>query len=181
MLVSITAWSVLAAAIIHLIIVLADGESVGKIITWAITGGGLVLTWLISLPIAWLWINRLEYVIHDDRVRILKGILTKTKQNIPFRAITDFALQRTIFDRLLGIGSINIQTAGQSGDGTGYEGRLVGLVEYEKWHTDLRERVKALHPAGEPLTTAEPQKAAESGEILSKILAELKEIKKNTA
>ena len=65
-----------------------------------------VIIWAISIPIIKLWIKNLAYVIQDDRVTIHKGILTKTQQNIPYRSVTDFALKRTIYDRLLGLGSI---------------------------------------------------------------------------
>ena len=38
--------------------------------------------------------------------------LTKKEQNIPYRSITDFVLKRGPFDRYLGIGTIQVQTAG---------------------------------------------------------------------
>jgi len=102
----------------------------------------VVLMWAISVPIIKLWIKNLEYVIRNDRITIHKGILTKTQQNIPYRSVTDFALQRTLFDRYLGIGSINIQTAGQSQSPTGYEGSLVGLIDYNSLHGQLKEKLK---------------------------------------
>ena len=101
-----------------------------------------VLLGAISIPIIKLWIKNLEYIIQDDRITIHKGILTKTQQNIPYRSVTDFALKRTIYDRLLGIGSINIQTAGQSQSASGYEGSLIGLIDYENLHSELKEKLK---------------------------------------
>jgi hypothetical protein len=106
--------------------------------------------------------------------------LTKTQQNIPFRAITDFALVRTLYDRYLDIGSIKIQTAGKHiSSSSQYEGNLAGLINYEALHTDLRERVKKLHPVSETVTTLESGKQSDA-EIWQEMLKELREIRKNT-
>jgi len=164
------------AALIHLIIVLAGGEILAAYIIWLIMAGFVILLWIISYPITRLWIKNLSYFILEDRVSINKGILTKTRQNIPFRSITDFALEQTIFDRLLHIGSIKIQTAGQSHSASGYEGKLSGLIDYERIHGALREKIKHLHPLSESLTTAEPEGEQEDT-LLSQILTELKEIR----
>jgi len=135
----------------------------------------VVLMWAISVPIIKLWIKNLEYVIRNDRITIHKGILTKTQQNIPYRSVTDFALQRTLFDRYLGIGSINIQTAGQSQSTTGYEGSLVGLINYDALHGRLKEKLKMLHPISEATTVAEPIISSNEN-VLNEILSELKQI-----
>ena len=166
----------LPAALIHLIIVLAGGDISAAHIVWLVSVGLIILLWIISYPITLLWIKNLSYFILEDRVSINKGILTKTQQNIPFRSITDFALERTIFDRWLRIGSIKIQTAGQSHTPSGYEGKLAGLIDYENLHGNLREKIKQLHPLSESLTTAEPEGMQEDN-LLSQILAELKEIR----
>ena len=138
-----------------------------------------VLLWAISIPIIKLWIKNLEYIIQDDRITIHKGILTKTQQNIPYRSVTDFALKRTIYDRFLGIGSINIQTAGQSQSASGYEGSLIGLIDYENLHSEMKEKLKILHPVSESVTTSEVVQKPDVN-VLQQILAELKIIRQNT-
>jgi uncharacterized membrane protein YdbT with pleckstrin-like domain len=167
-------------AIIHFIIKVADGNIEGAYIVWGIGILCLFLMWILTSLIAHLWIKNLEFVVHDDRVNIHSGILTKTQKNIPFRMITDFVLVRTLYDRLLGIGSVKIQTAGQSHQPSGYEGKLGGLIEYDKWHSELREKVKILHPISESITTVETDKTSD-GTVLKQILDELKEIRKNTS
>ena len=57
--------------------------------------------------------------------------MTKIQQNIPYRAITDYILHRSIYDRMLGLASIRIQTAGQIQTPTGYEGNLAGLPNWD--------------------------------------------------
>ncbi len=174
---SITLLVVIAVAVVHMIINLNQNDSKAAAIVWTINILALLLMWLIGTPIAFFWIKNLSYTIHDDGIRIYKGIITKTQQNIPYRAITDFALERSLFDRMLGIGSIKVQTAGQSHNPSGYEGRLGGLVEYEAWQGDLKERLHALHPVAESVATAETGPVSETG-LLKEILNELKAIRK---
>ena len=186
-LLTVSAFILAGVSIIHLIIYIADGDPNAPPVIWLIAVIVILVIWLIVYPIAILWIRNLSYLIQEDRITIHKGILTKTQQNIPYRSVTDFILQRSLYDRLLGIGSIRVQTAGQSQSATGYEGNMAGLVEYEKLHNRLREKLRLLHPVSEALTTSEPvegprkagtQKSME--QILEQMLHELKAIRKNT-
>ncbi len=179
-LVTVTVFVILITGIIHLIIRLNQGNQEAIFIIWFAAIAALFLMWLFTIPVAHLWIKNLAYIIREDGIKIQKGIITKLQQNIPYRAVTDFALERTLYDRILGIGSIKIQTAGQSHSPTGYEGKLAGLTDYEDWHNDLRERVRSLLPLSESITTAETARLSDK-DLLMQILAELKEIRKNTA
>ncbi len=169
--------TVLSAAILHLIIFLVGDPPLNTYtIIWGITTAVLALMWAIAIPITILWIRNLSFRIADERITIFKGILTKSQQNIPYRAVTDFMLQRTLFDRYLGIGSICIQTAGQSHTATGYEGILSGLMDYDNLHRELRTRLKQLHPTSDSATAAEST-APEDGNTLIQILGELRSIR----
>jgi len=177
-LVTITGLILIFAAILSLIFFLTPGDPNAIPITWICAVGTIILTWIITYPALVYWIRNLEYIIYEDRVSIKKGIFTKTVQNIPFRAITDFALVRTLYDRALGIGSIKIQTAGKSmQSGSKYEGSLSGLLDYESLHTDLRSRIRTLHPVADSATTVAAVKQ-DSGNTLEEILKEVQEIRK---
>ncbi len=168
---------IISVAITNLIITIADGDTNVKVILWWITLGCNVSLWIIAYPLSHLWIKNLSYVIREGRVTINKGILTKTKQNIPYRAVTDFVLHRSLYDRYFGIGSIRIQTAGQSQTGTGYEGNLVGLLDYDNIHGELREKIKVLHPTS--IENLQPKTTGTENEVLDEILTELKKINRN--
>ncbi|MBD3178447.1 MAG: PH domain-containing protein, partial [Candidatus Latescibacteria bacterium] len=170
---TVTAIIIVAAAIITLIIHLAGGNPLAIPIIWIVAVSAIVLIWIISLPLIRLWIKNLSYVINDDRITIYKGILTKKEQNIPFRAVTDFALNRGLYDRMLGIGSVLVQTAGQSQTASGYEGYLAGLLDYQTLYDDLREKLRKIHSSG--ATSVEPD-AEKSGAVLEEILGELRKI-----
>lgn len=177
---TITLFVVLLVTIISLIIMASGGEQEALSVLSTIGIIGILLMWIISTIISYLWIKNLEYEVLSDRVKIYQGILTKTQKNIPFRMITDFVLERTLYDRMLGIGSVKIQTAGQSHQPTGFEGKLGGLIDYEERHESLRKCITALHPGLETIAAA-PQSVESDGTVLEQILAELKDIKKNTS
>jgi len=177
MVITIIALILISVAITNFIITLANGDPVAKTVLWWIVLGCIVSMIVIVYPISHLWIKNLSYVIREDRVTIHKGILTKTKQNIPYRAVTDFVLHRSLYDRFLGIGSIRVQTAGQSQTGTGYEGNLAGLLDYDNLHGELREKIKVLHPTS--IGNNKPKTTATNNEILDDILTELKKINRN--
>ena len=120
-----------------------------------------------------LWIDRLSYIIKDSSITIYKGIFTKIEQNIPTSKVTDFVLHRDLFDRFMGIGSIQVQTAGASG-AVGYEGKIDGILDFEEIHKNLRDKLISMQSIAE--STNNTEKSNDS--VLNDILAELKKINK---
>jgi len=167
----------LVAVILQITIPLDPKNSVSNVaaIVWPITIGVIILLWLIAVPIIKLWIKNLSYYIDEDRVTIHKGILSKIKQNVPYRAITDFQLHRSLYDRALRIGSIRVQTAGQKAKPSGYEATLSGLVEWDDLLEQLRAKVMILYPKTD--TAATSSSLVTEKELLQNILDELKEIR----
>lgn len=178
-LLTISVFLALIAIALQFLIPLEEGVTSSQvtIILWPITIGIILLMWAISAPIITLWIKNLTYYIEDDRITIFKGILTKQQQNIPYRAITDFILHRSLYDRFLRIGTIRIQTAGQARTATGYEGQLSGLIQWDDLHQQLRNKLKNLHPIAESTTVAENATQLLSDDKLQQILEELKAIR----
>jgi len=169
----------LVGVALQLLIPLKPGVNSSQVavILWPITVGIILIMWAISVPIIILWIRNLTYYIEEERITIFKGILTKVQQNIPYRAITDFILHRSLYDRFLRIGAIRIQTVGQSRSVTGYEGQLSGLVHWEDLHQQLRSKIKNLHPIAESTTVAEKAAPLSTNDRLQQILEELKVIR----
>lgn len=177
MVITIIMLIVISVAVTNLIITFANGDPFAKTVLWWIALGCIIAMIIIVYPLSHLWIKNLSYVIREDRVTIHKGIITKTKQNIPYRAVTDFVLYRSLYDRFLGIGSIRVQTAGQSQTGTGYEGNLAGLLDYDDLHGELREKIKVLHPTS--TGNIQPKITGTDSKVLDEILNELKKINRN--
>ena len=98
--------------------------------------------WLIPAMIAIpVYINSIEYSVVSEtgeaspEIYVRKGIINITKKHVPFRTITNISSRAGVFDRLFGIGNVEIQTAGYSGGPggkTGPEEKLEGIKAYEK-------------------------------------------------
>ncbi len=173
-LISLSIVIVLFACLLHIIPALDSDVDFSQFsfYMWRIVFISIILTWIIATPIMLLWIKNLSYFVEADKIVINKGILTKIKQNIPFRMVTDFMLERTLYDRWLGIGSIKIQTAGQSQNQTGYEGKLAGLINWNELHEKLRsDLTESRSPTKEISESPEVNEDA-----LENILIELKKI-----
>ena len=171
---------ILIALLFQLLLPLSDdvtSEEVSALV-WPIAGGVIFVLMVIVGPILVIWVKNLSYIIGEEKITIHKGILTKVQKNIPYRAITDFIVNRSIFDRFLGIASIRIQTAGQSQTPTGYEGNVAGMLDWKGLHQTLRDRLKRLHPVSEALATREPASSATERDLFVQILNELKAIRK---
>jgi uncharacterized membrane protein YdbT with pleckstrin-like domain len=66
-------------------------------------------------------------------VYMQRGVLTRTRKHVPFRTVTNISSKAGLFDRLFGIGSVHIETAGYSGSQQkGPEVKLEGIVFYEE-------------------------------------------------
>ncbi len=79
--------------------------------------GIAVLITIPSAAAAFLITLTYSYELGPDELIIHKGILSKLSRSVPVANIDNLAVQRSIFDRLLGVGNICIDTPG----GTGYE------------------------------------------------------------
>lgn len=180
-LLTISIFVILTFLVIHILVVTFDTETSNSDFiryVWPWPLYSILVWWLIGPGLRYLWFINLHYSIESERVVIQKGILTKKNISIPFSAVTDFTLNRSLFDRWLGIGSLFVQTAGQGPQSAIHEGRLDGLVEFESLYHELRAKVKAYRgsqqqdgapPVVEPNTDAE---------VLQAILEELKHIRR---
>lgn len=170
---------ILVCTVIHIIMFINEASTKALAILWLCALGCSALIWLLIVPISLWWIRNLTFVISEDRITILKGILTKTEQNIPYRCITDFALKRTLFDRWLGIGSILVQTAAQTNSISGYEGQLEGLGDYHNVMTALKKRLEQFRNSSNALgNTADVVSSMSDTNVMQEMLTELRAIRR---
>lgn len=101
---------------------------------------GLNLIWLVpALIVIPFYVRSIEYSVKAEsgetmpEIYVKKGVMTVTRKHVPFRTITNISSNAGPFDRLFGIGSVHIETAGYSGSSqTGPEEKLEGIVFYEE-------------------------------------------------
>ncbi|MFX1565630.1 MAG: PH domain-containing protein [Promethearchaeota archaeon] len=146
---------------------------------------GFVLCFIWTIPGLFIipaYYRRILYAIEEDEVIVSRGVITLTRRVVPIRAITNVSLRRGPFDRVLGIGSVKIETAGQMGAQSGKpspELALDGLVDYEKVNNQVLKLVRR-YRAGYALTTeVEPTSITDSSPLLQKILIELQKLNEN--
>jgi uncharacterized membrane protein YdbT with pleckstrin-like domain len=73
--------------------------------------GGLVVVLRLTIFVALWWVERI--VITDKRVMLAQGILTHNIGMMPLTKVTDLTFERTLTGRLMGYGTMVIESAGQ--------------------------------------------------------------------
>lgn len=165
---------ILQALVVNLDPEVTNAEFVKYVWSWV--AGLLIVTWVFTPWLQYLWITNLRYSIEDERLYIQKGILTKQNVSIPYSAVTDFTLSRSLYERWLSIGTILVQTAGQGAQAGGHEGKLVGLVDFESLHAVLREKIKAYRGKSGQEPEASAQAELADADVLQSILEEIQKI-----
>ena len=136
----------------------------------------LNLLWYIpALILIGPYYRSLKYEIRDDEVIVHVGIWTRSVKHVPFRTVTNLKVNRDIFDRwFFGLGSLNIQTAGMSGN-KGAEESLVGLQNIDEIYEIVGSRLRQYRGAMSPNAAEEDDSGKEA--TLEAILTEIKGIR----
>ena len=106
-------------------------ENAGVEAIWWSLGVTLGLNLLWGVPAVLLmapYFRSLRYEIHEEQVVMHVGVITRSVKYVPFRTVTNMKINRGPLDRLFGIGTLQIQTAGISGSEQAEQG-LVGLED----------------------------------------------------
>jgi len=119
---------------------------------------GPMIYWGLIFHVAWLvptmlstpaYVGTIEYSVRAQsgeampEIYVKKGLLTRTIKHVPFRTITNISSVAGVFDRMFGLGSVHIETAGNSAQEGGPEEVLEGIVFFEELRdyilTELRK------------------------------------------
>lgn len=137
------------------------------------------LWWLVAIVLTGPYYRSLRYEIQDDEVVVHVGIWTKSVKHVPYRTVTNIQVKRDVVDRMLGTGTLNIQTAGMSGQ-TGAEERLVGLANVQEVYASVAGELRRFRGGMAPTQAdMEEEPAAALPEGLGEILAEVRAIRKS--
>ncbi len=103
---------ILIAAAVYVSYITPD-DTRGNWIQWITVGVAVLLAIpLVIIPfMAW---RTTHYVITTHRVMVRKGILNKNGKDITLSKITDVSFSQTLLDRMLGSGTLSIESAGDS-------------------------------------------------------------------
>ncbi len=113
----------------------------------------------------------LRYRFDEEGVSVSYGILWRKETYLTYARIQDIHVSRNIFERWLGLGSVEIQTASGSASA---EEAIVGIREYNEVRNFLYARMR-----GHRLTTGhqEPAKIPSAQQALTGIRDELRAIR----
>lgn len=137
----------ITSLLIPLFVICAFFEPILSVVGFSIY---LVITYLIAVVVY----NHFVFSVEAEGLRIEYGIINKKHVTIPYRQIQNVNITRTLIDRMLGIGKLEIESAGSSHDvkkdivgGTRSkaEGFLPGLTLKEAEHLHDLLLQKALH------------------------------------
>ena len=155
-----------------------DNKTTALIVLFSV--GGVVVVWYI------LWVIYLSYYyksmiyqLKENEMIVRRGVFHKIEKNVPFRAVTNLAVFRSLFDRMFGIGTIRLHTAGYSGTPLPEE-NIEGLVNYQEVYDKLIAKIRPLQ-AMTPRASVEVEEQdlgfQEQLRVNQQILATLQEIK----
>lgn len=111
-----------------LVFTLADADAgVAEFSGWLILIGLVVI--VASIGYSVLWVKLFGYELADNEVKVEKGVISKSYDSIPYSRIQNVGIERGLLQRILGISTVDIQTAGSSGYGKA-EGMLPGVEKH---------------------------------------------------
>src|SRR5580704_3325482 len=89
-----------------------SGAAVERLVL-AVVAIALLMWWLIIPILAW---RTTVYELTTKRMRLRDGILTRNGRDIPLSRITDVSFRKGVLDRLLGCGTLVVESAGEHGE-----------------------------------------------------------------
>jgi uncharacterized membrane protein YdbT with pleckstrin-like domain len=151
------AFVIVAVLIAGEILIPASREAAVERLAAAVVAVVLLTWWLLYPVLVW---RTTQYEITTRRMRLRDGILTRNGRDIPLSRITDVSFRKGILDRLLGCGTLVVESAGEHGELVLTEiphvekvsATLFQLVENERidesrYHDDGTGRTRPLDPA----------------------------------
>lgn len=108
---------------------------------YALAVVGLVLIiWLTVAP--WIRWRTTHYVFTNERVIMRTGVFSRQGRDIPLNRVNDVSFQHNFFERILGCGTLTIESAGERGQVV-----LSEIPHVEKTQSQLYDLVENYHEA----------------------------------
>lgn len=119
--------------------VLLPQTTAGTIGLYVIAAIALLLTlWLTLWPLM-VW-RTTHYVLTNERVLLQHGVLSRDRRDIPLGRVNDHSMNQRFVERLLGCGTLTIESAGERGQSV-----LTDIPHVERVQTTLYELIEANH------------------------------------
>jgi uncharacterized membrane protein YdbT with pleckstrin-like domain len=119
--------------------VLLPGGTGGMVGLYAIAAIALVLVVWRSLWPYIVW-RSTHYVFTTERVLLQTGVFSRHRRDIPLNRVNDHSMNQTLVERLLGCGTLTIESAGERGQTV-----LTDIPHVERVQTTLYELTEQDH------------------------------------
>lgn len=126
------------AAVVAAVVVLPSGGA-GTVAGYAVAGLGLLLILRFGLWPFLTW-RSTHYLFTNERVLMQHGVLARERRDIPLGRINDHSMSQSFLERLLGCGTLTIESAGERGQSV-----LADIPDVERMQTTLYELIEADH------------------------------------
>lgn len=154
----IAALVLIGGFVLGILIALGEGFT-GFIVTFFITFFANMIWWVPGMFLSGPYYRSLRYEVHEDEMIVYAGIWTKSVKHVPFRTVTNLTVKQGLLDRWMGLGSLEIQTAGMSGQTGEPEQKLVGLEDAQSIYEMVATTLHRFRGAMSPTTTEEEGEA----------------------
>jgi uncharacterized membrane protein YdbT with pleckstrin-like domain len=123
------------AAVVTVAVVLPAGWSV--VVVYVVAALALIAVATLAF---WPWLvwRATHYVLTDERVILRTGVISRSGRDIPLGRVNDVSFSHGVIDRMLGCGTLTIESAGERGQVV-----LTDLPHVEKIQNVLYELVEA--------------------------------------
>jgi uncharacterized membrane protein YdbT with pleckstrin-like domain len=137
-------WSVVIWAVAGFLMAQAGGNDAGAIrigiavvafIVWYAAAGLKILRWKFT-----------EFVLTNERIIHRTGVISKMSKEIPLERVNDVTVDQSVLDRILGSGTITLESAGEYGQTTFDD--IAHPVEVQKRIYEAAEARKGLSDNG---------------------------------
>ena len=141
-------WKALIRPIVVLVAALAAVAAGFLLLPTGLAGtvGLYVIAGLAFVAVCWLTIwpilvwRSTHYLFTNERVVLQMGVLSRERRDIPLGRINDHSMNQHFFERLLGCGTLTIESAGERGQSV-----LVSIPGVQKVQTTLYDLVETHH------------------------------------
>ena len=157
------------------VLLLIQSETHGdvrRLLYWA--WGVLALIWAGWLGLQYMKWNFTHFVITTDRVLYRTGVLSKKGVEIPLERVSNINFRQSIWERTIGAGDLNIESAGRDGQSTFNDVRHPEAVQqelYKQMELYARKRAGWSQPA--PTAPAAPAAPAVQSPSITEQLDQL--------
>lgn len=139
------AFAVVAALLVGEVLIPQGKQAAVERLAVAVVAVALLMWWLMYPLLRW---RTTVYELTTRRMRLRDGIIARNGRDIPLSRITDVSFRKGLLDRLLGCGTLIVESAGEHGELTLTEiphvervqATLFQLVEEERLRDDRDDR-----------------------------------------